>query len=330
MRTKKFLAITMAVTMMVGSSLTAFAADANGATGTGTNTGHLDTDVYTAVLPTDTAIADFFNFTIDPENILATADKFTDGSTAAGADFANKDLVYFKQASGATKAYASTSQAAEVGAKNYADVDVSVEATIGAAADGKTIIPMVSTADELTAATTPSLFLQLKVGTKTVPVTATGASTVEKITGQPTNFDTKYDSASGGYKLAEKESVTWTNNTAGVQLIGKVKGGEVATNVVAPIVTLTWSVGLHSDSYLSESSVAAGADRELTMTLPDGVTVTGMTITKTAGTTATGTSGTHYVVSGNKLTLKNVAATWASVTIKYSDNHTDTVTVTSN
>lgn len=331
MNTKRFLAVTMAVTMVAGSSLTAFAANAEGATGTGTNTGHLDTDIFTIVYPTDTEIEGFFDFTIDPENILASADKFTDGTTAAGEDFANEDLVYFKQAADAEKTYASSSQAAQVGAKNYTDVDVTAVASIGDADEGKTIIPMVSSAEELEAATTPSLFLQLKVGDATAAISAeSGATVVDTIDGQPDNFSPVYDGENDNYKLEEKEDTEWENNTAGVQLIGKVKGGTIDADVVAPTVTLTWEVTKHVDSYVSATSVAAGADRALTLSLPEGVTVSGVTIAKTAGGNVNASQGTHYTISGTTLTLKSVSAAWASVTVKYSDGHTDVITVTSN
>jgi hypothetical protein len=273
MNIKRFFAVIMATTMVFGSTVTVFAeGEANGATGTGTSTGHLNTDIFTAVLPTSASIADFFNFTVDPENILATADKYTDGTTAAGADFVNDDLVYFKQASGASKAYASTSQAANVGAKNYVDVDVTVEAAIGEAATGKTIIPLVATADELSAATTPSLLLQLKVGDQTGAITSDGVTVTKTVAGQPTNFDTKYDSTSKGYKLEEKTGVTWTNNTAAITLTGKVKGGTVESTVVAPEVTLTWTVAKHAaTTSISGSYVTANLYYELV--LPDGVTL---------------------------------------------------------
>lgn len=327
MNVKKFLAVAMASTMVVGSTVTAFAADADGATGTGTNTGHLDTDVFTAVLPTDTAIQGFFDFTIDPENILKTADKYTDGTTAAGASFVNDDLVYFKQASGAEKAYASTSQAANVGAKNYVDVDVDVEATIGDAAEGKTIIPMVTSAEDLEAATTPSLFLQLKVGTKTAAISSSGASVTEKITGQPTNYDAVYDSSSKGYKLQEKADTTWANNTAAVQLVGKVKGGEVASTVVAPTVTLTWNVKKHVESNYISAGTISSASKSVTMTLPDGVTVSGVKLTLN-GEDIAFTKGNQYTISGSTLTFAKYDNTWAggTITVTYSDSKTDVLT----
>lgn len=324
MSIKRFFAVAMATTMVFGSTMTVFGDPVSEVTGTGTNTGHLDTDVFTAALPTSVADG-LFNFTIDPENILKTADKYTDGSTTAGADFVNEDLVYFKQASG-SPAYASSSQKVPVGAKNYVDVDVSVEATVADAASGKTLIPMVSTAEELSEASSPALLLQLKVGDETGVITADGGSVTKKIAGQTANFGTKRQD-DGSYKLVENEGVTWQNNTADVQLVGKVKGGTVDADVVAPTVTLTWTVAKHVDAYVSASTVSAGSDAAITLALPQGVTMTGVTITKSDNSTVAAKSGTHYTLNGTTLTIKSVSSAWKNVIVAFDDGHTDTITV---
>jgi len=330
MNTKRFLAVTMAVTMVAGSSLTAFAADAEGATGTGTNTGHLDTDIFTIVYPTDTEIEGFFDFTIDPENILSSADKFTDGATAAGENFANEDLVYFKQAADAEKAYASSSQAAQVGAKNYTDVDVTAVASIGDADEGKTIIPMVSSAEELEAATTPSLFLQLKVGGATAAISAeSGATVVDTIDGQPDNFSPVYDTENDNYKLKEKEDTEWENNTAGVQLIGKVKGGTIDADVVAPTVTLTWEVTKHVDSYVSSTTIS-GTNNSVTLTAPEGVTVSKVQCKAADGDSYADLPAARYTVTDGSITFVSATVNaFAGGTFKivFSDNHEDVLNI---
>lgn len=324
MSIKRFFAVAMATTMVFGSTMTVFGDPVSEVTGTGTNTGHLDTDVFTAVLPTSVADG-LFNFTIDPENILKTADKYTDGTTAAGATFVNDDLVYFKQATGADKAYASSSQTVAVGAKNYVDVDVSVEATVADAASGKTLIPMVSTAEELSEASSPALLLQLKVGDETGVITADGGSVVKKIAGQTANFGTKRQD-DGSYKLVENADVTWSNNTADVQLVGKVKGGTVDADVVAPTVTLTWTVAKHVDAYVS-ALVVSTENKSLTLTLPTGVTVSEVVL-NLSGNNVTLASGNQYSVSGTTITFTKYASSWAGGTlkVKYSDNHIDTIT----
>jgi hypothetical protein len=88
---KKLLALTLVGVMVLGSSITAFAEDGSTGTlaGNGDSTGHLDTNVVTAILPT--ADATVFDFTVDPENILSKALKLKDGTAVT----ANEDLVYF-------------------------------------------------------------------------------------------------------------------------------------------------------------------------------------------------------------------------------------------
>lgn len=301
---KKIVAVAMAATMVLGSNVVAFADDANSATGTGTNTGHLDTNVVIAVLPTTTDVNGVFNFTIDPENILATADKFTDGTTAAGADFKNSDLVYFKQANGAEKAYASSSQTVSVKAKNYVAADVSVAATVADAADGKTTIPLVADADALSAATTPSLLLTLKVGTKTAAITADGATVSDTIAAQDGKFDVKRQ-ADGSYKVDPQtgDSITWDG--VNVQLTGKVKGGDVDSTIAAPNVTLTWTVAAHVDG-TAVSGVSASGTSDILVRLVSGVNANASKITSV---TVNGTSvaSSNIAVSGSgNVWLKSV------------------------
>jgi hypothetical protein len=326
---KKVLAIVLVGAMVMGSSFTALASEtgASSATGTGTNTGHLDTEIVEAVLPTSESVASIFNFTIDPEDILASADKYTDGTTAAGAEFKNADLVYFKQANGATKTYASTSQAVSVKAQNYIDADVKVTATIAEPAEGKTIIPMAASDEEFTAATGATLILKLTVGEEEGVISSTGGVVTDKIDAQPGKFATKYYST--GYKLEAKDGQTWDG--LNVQLSGKVKKGDVTADIVAPNVTLTWSVTKHVDSYVDKSTVTESANA-VTVTLPTDVTLSKIELFKAAAptTAVTMVAGSHYQVSGNTYTFTaSMVKAWAGgkFVFTYSDGHTDTVNI---
>lgn len=328
---KRLLALTLVGAMVLGSSITAFAEDATSATGTGVNTGHLNTEIVTAVLPTSESVATIFNFTIDPEDILASADKFTDGTTAAGAAFKNADLVYFKQANGAEKTYASSSQTVKVSAQNYIDADVSVAATIAAPAEGKTIIPMAESAEAFAEATEATLLLQLKVGDSTGVITKDGATVTDTIDAQPTKFDTTYDGAGKPYKLVAKDNQTWDGKD--VQLIGKVKKGTVTDAIVAPNVTLTWTVAKHNDApTASATSITPTSD--VTFTIPSGVTITSVTKKKGDGTfntlpeayyTLTDVSGGKKLSITASLLSDFVAATQIKVT--FSDQTVITLSV---
>ena len=309
----KALAVVLAGTMVIGASVTAFADDINGATGAGESTGHLDTTVCTAVLPTS-SVDGTFAFTVDPENILAKAGKIK-GTTAVTS---NTDKVYFANSGGG---YSSTSDAVPLGAKNYADAQVSVKATaaLASADSDKTMMPLATSAEDLAAATVPTLLLTLKIAagsSDTTPATGivvagTDGVTVKKdIAGQPDNFDVAY--ASGKYTLEPKSSVTsWSS--VDVTLSGKVGGTyeSVAENVAAPAVTLTWTVA-------AKPTDAAPSIATTTYNLAAGTAVavtTNFGSGASAATSITGVkkpdgdllSASSYTISSNTITF---TATW--------------------
>ena len=84
MKAKKILAVTLSATMVIGCTAGVAAADANGATSEGTSAGHVDKEVTAVTLPTDTSVANIFNYTVDPEGLIA----------AAGTDKTGKKLVF--------------------------------------------------------------------------------------------------------------------------------------------------------------------------------------------------------------------------------------------
>lgn len=101
MKPKKIMAMILAAAMVLGSSMTAFAADtaatpsnAGGATGTGTSFEHVDKEVITVTLPTSAEVANVFNYYVDPERAINSAGQLTDGSAVT----ANDDGVYFANA----------------------------------------------------------------------------------------------------------------------------------------------------------------------------------------------------------------------------------------
>lgn len=94
MKLRKLMAGSLAATMVIGSGTTAFAAD--GATGTGTSFEHMDTEITSVTLPTDDAVNGTFNYYVDPERAVNSANKLADGTAVT----ANDDGVYFKVADG--------------------------------------------------------------------------------------------------------------------------------------------------------------------------------------------------------------------------------------
>lgn len=180
MKLKKLMAGTLAATMVLGSSMTVFAEDQTGtATGTGTSVGHVDKEVLTVTLPTDTA--NVFNYWIDPERVIDLAGSLADGTSVTS----NADGVYFKQSD---NTYASTSNEVEFEGKNSVAVDVSVAAAVTA---GTNDITLVADEDALAAATTPALLMKLVVGTDTKAITSEGATAKAELAGVPGNFEVK-------------------------------------------------------------------------------------------------------------------------------------------
>lgn len=92
MKFKKVMAVILAATMVVGCGVTAFAEDANGATGTGTSFDHVDKKVISVTLPT-TDEANVFDYYVDPERLINDAETLADGTTQVTP---NDDGVYFK------------------------------------------------------------------------------------------------------------------------------------------------------------------------------------------------------------------------------------------
>ena len=100
---KRAMAITLAAMMVIGSSVTAFAADdGHSSTGTGSSEGHVDKHVISVTLPTVPANSTPFNYTVDPERLVTeTNNARYDGTTFT--DNAKRDGVYFLNTTGATE-----------------------------------------------------------------------------------------------------------------------------------------------------------------------------------------------------------------------------------
>ena len=70
---KRFMAVALATTMVLGSSLTAFADEpttSGGTDGSGTSEGHVDKEVINVVLPTVASGSTPFAYTMDPEHLI--------------------------------------------------------------------------------------------------------------------------------------------------------------------------------------------------------------------------------------------------------------------
>lgn len=305
--------------------MTVLAADANGATGTGESIGHVDKEVTTVTLPTDTGVANVFNYYVDPERVIDLAGSLKDGTSVTK----NADGVYFVNKGDSGNSYSSSSDAVEFEGKNSVDVDVSVAATVTAGAKDITLV-----ADDaaLAAATTPALLMNLKVGSETKAITSDGTTAKAKLAGKAENFEVKVDS--GAYKYAAKDGATgWEKTT--VQLSGKTNQKDVPSDMTAPTIALTWTIAKHVDSYVSASTVSASSN-SVTLSLPSGVTLSKIELTHENGTGAIAlTNGNQYTLSDTTCTFSakdipawlNLNPAYSKLVLTFSDNKTETISI---
>ena len=142
MKSKKIMAVTLAATMVVGSSMTVFAEDpaptgVNGATGEGTTFEHVDKDIIAVTLPTQAAVTDVFDYCVDPEGLIKDAGTLTDGTTEVTG---NTDGVYFKN-----KVTSSGTEAVDASATAYSIGGSTSPVTSGL----KVTVPTSTTASKL-------------------------------------------------------------------------------------------------------------------------------------------------------------------------------------
>lgn len=101
---KRFLAMGLAATMVLGSSLAVFADDSTsgGSTGAGSTEGHVDEHVISVTLPTVADGETPFNYTVDPERLVDATDGTRYGSVSFTED-AKENGVYFLTKTEATE-----------------------------------------------------------------------------------------------------------------------------------------------------------------------------------------------------------------------------------
>lgn len=263
LNTKKILAAALAVTMVFGSSISAFAdgpVTSGNTDGAGTSEGHLEKKVINVDLPTIAEGATPFSYTMDPERLISA----TSGAKHSGATFpaAEGDTgVYFLTAA---NTYANKSNTLTVTNKSSCDVTLSVKVKTTASAGGKDI----ALAESSTVATTgdPNLYLGLKVGDETTVVSATEQTITANIAGIPGNFETKVDN--GAYAYAAKSDATgW--KTIDISMEGAVSNLPIAADATAPTVNVTWSYAekpTDAAPSITVGSVTAAADTDAVWT----------------------------------------------------------------
>lgn len=244
---KKGIAVALTATMVLGSSITAFATDptpaAPGGSGTvsgsGTSEGHVNKEKLNVVLPVIDADASKspFKYTMDPERLIqeTEGEKYAEGTV-----FPAKDAdtgVYFLTGE---KTYANTSKVLQVVNKSSCDVKLTVKVKATASAGNKDIALATTSTPASGADDAPQLYLGLKVGEKdAATVVSTTEATINKtISGSPTNFETAVENNAYTYKEKANAS-SW--KAINISLTGAVSNKDIASDTTAPTVDVTWT-----------------------------------------------------------------------------------------
>ena len=308
---KKFMAVTVAAAMVMGGSMTAFAADTSytdptfesqavgetmTAEGTGEVEGHVNKEVLSMILPTQAT--NTFSFKVDPQRLIQD----TEGAKYSGATFpaANVDTgVYFMTGA---NTYSNSSSVLRAVNKSSVNVKLTVEAKLTNAGSG---FAMAETKDEAKNATDAAkLYLGLKVGNETKPVKSTDTVTIDKvIKGDPANFAPAYKS--NAYVYESIDSAKW--NAVMFNLEGAVSKYNAASSATAPNVQVTWK-------YAKADSNDQVATDTVVYT---GVELSNATVSSQAGV---GFDATYKLGRANTYTFTGLASGDKITAVKYADN----------
>ncbi len=239
MNAKKVLAMVLATTMVVGSSMTVLAESSEGTTaGTGAVEGYVDTDVFQVVLPTETS----FSFIIDPQGLIAA----TTAAAYSGSTFESGATLFFANTDG-TYDYSSTSDTYTITNKSSVDVDVTVAATL-------TDYDGIEVSDSSTfASSNPAIYLALVSGDTTTAIAESDDKASATLTGSAD------EAPDGAYSITYSEGkYSYTLDTANeydfdtytFNLIGASNANADWSDLTeaAPTVSVTWTVTEHVDA----------------------------------------------------------------------------------
>jgi hypothetical protein len=298
---KKIAALGLAMTMVLGSSLTAFASgpstDADGdinakvdgdgieVVGTGSEE-YLDKNIMKVTMPTDAAIATFFDYKLDPQGIIAEAKSYA-GTAVTGTA---TGIVFLNQANGKTT-ISNTSDTFTITNKSSIPVDLGVTVKLEAASSDPLDVALASTTSDFstTADASKAFYLGLKAtndieralsGTAITPnaVLLSGAS----------QYETKWDGSA--YTYAAKSGAKFSDFTFNL--------------------TGTINKSLGNDTWATITGDVGAADRDMTLKNPPSVSLK-VTLTPVADPLAATMKWASVTTNNGKedvLTLAKVGA----------------------
>lgn len=288
---KRFTAVALAATMIVGGSIAAFAEETvtTGTTiGSGTSEGHVDKHVVKVILPTIADGSTPFAYTMDVERLIqGTSNAKYSGATFPAA--ASDTGVYFLSS---TNTYTNKSEELTVTSESSAAVKLIVDVEVES---HDTDITLVDTAPA-TDVTEPQLYLALTVGDTTKAVKKDEKVSVEvDIAGVPDNFKTTVENGEYVYSpLGSTDSGFTAWNTSKISMSGAASKAS-AEGLTAPTLKVTWSwVDPEAGLSVSPTSLSSSVTNVTISGIADGATLTNVKFLKADNSTVAMTSGTHY------------------------------------
>lgn len=238
---KKIAAVTMAATMLLGSSLMVSAAGPTGGdTGSGSFEGYVDeTSVFSASIPTNAA--NVFNFFVDPNGLLEETDYARLAGKTADDFEAGSTLYFTRTPSDTVKEFGKDSE--KVTAKNMSSYEVKIE--VSAFITGIDGITMADSDTIGADVQDPTLYLAIVHDTDKVAVKADEGGLLKgDIAGTPDNFKIQYNTEKGKYEYAQKAADQLTDwATYDFYLTGACGGTWTDAQAEAtPEIALTWKI----------------------------------------------------------------------------------------
>ena len=290
---KKFLAMTLAATMVMGNSVMILAQDTNSTSveGTGTYEGdELDYPVNSITLPTLEAAT--YSYLTDPNGLIeATQEaKYTDCSFDSG-------KLWFLSAE---KTYTKDSAAVKVTSENANAIDVSVKLEVSNKDSVSTGVG-ISSDKTFASDTNANLYFAIVDTDATaskkadVPLTSmTEAVTMTKtIAGVPGNYELQYDNSAYSYKKLATGDTGFTDwNSFEFKLEGAINTAGTWDGITTlPTLKVTWSWADHKET----PTVSFSTDRLLTV---NGLSEDYTYVSAVLSYTASGATKTYNFGSG--------------------------------
>lgn len=248
--TKKLGAGVIAVSIVLSSSMLAFAEDpapAGGGTsgGSGSIEGIVKTDVYTADLPTESTAA--YTYIADPQGLI----RKTNAAKYSGKTFGEGTIFFENKEAGAANNYSNTSDSAKI--VNKSSKNLSVKVTAKATAGTETGAAALADSNTFTG-TNKEVYLGIKDGSSEKALTAAGVEMTAVLGAAPEEaYEYSYvgTGADTGYKYAIKSDVSaFKFAEYSYQITGAAndKATDWATDTALPAIEVTWAVDLTDDA----------------------------------------------------------------------------------